>query len=134
MAFTDGKTVAHMPFSCDHKPIFDGNAGPTPAAWAPTRPPAWLRERRRRRDPPRRHRGRRPGDGVRRHAVRRRALSRASSSRADGPRVIEFNARFGDPEAECLLPLLQSDLLEIMLACADGTLDKVDVRWPTTRR
>jgi phosphoribosylamine--glycine ligase len=48
---------------------------------------------------------------------------------ADGPRVIEFNARFGDPECECLLPLLESDLLEIMLACTDGTLHKVDVRW-----
>jgi phosphoribosylamine--glycine ligase len=48
---------------------------------------------------------------------------------ADGPRVIEFNARFGDPETEALLPRLQSDLLEIMLACANGTLDKVDVRW-----
>jgi phosphoribosylamine--glycine ligase len=47
----------------------------------------------------------------------------------DGIRTIEFNARFGDPEAECLLPLLQTDLLEIMLACADGTLEKVDVRW-----
>jgi phosphoribosylamine--glycine ligase len=46
-----------------------------------------------------------------------------------GPRVIEFNARFGDPEAEVLLPRLETDLLEIMLAVADGTLDKVDVRW-----
>jgi len=48
---------------------------------------------------------------------------------ADGPRVIEFNARFGDPEAEALLPRLQTDLLEIMLACANGTLDRVDVQW-----
>ena len=60
--------------------------------------------------------------------------SRASSTpasfvTADGPRVIEFNARFGDPEAECLLPRLESDLLEIMLAVANGTLDRVDVRW-----
>jgi phosphoribosylamine--glycine ligase len=47
----------------------------------------------------------------------------------DGIRTIEFNARFGDPECECLLPLLESDLLEIMLACTQGTLDKVDVRW-----
>jgi phosphoribosylamine--glycine ligase len=48
---------------------------------------------------------------------------------AEGPRVIEFNARFGDPETQVLLPLLQSDLLDIMLATTDGTLDKVDVRW-----
>src|SRR5581483_12152735 len=41
----------------------------------------------------------------------------------------EFNARFGDPETECLLPLLESDLLAVLLACTDGTLDRVDVRW-----
>jgi phosphoribosylamine--glycine ligase len=46
-----------------------------------------------------------------------------------GIRVIEFNARFGDPETEALLPRLQSDLLEILLACANGTLDQADVRW-----
>jgi phosphoribosylamine--glycine ligase len=48
---------------------------------------------------------------------------------ADGPRVIEFNARFGDPECEALLPRLESDLLEIMLAVASCTLDRVDVHW-----
>ena len=48
---------------------------------------------------------------------------------SDGPRVIEFNARFGDPEAEALLPRLESDLLEIMLAVVSSTLDRVDVRW-----
>jgi phosphoribosylamine--glycine ligase len=47
----------------------------------------------------------------------------------DGPRVIEFNARLGDPEAEAHLPRLDSDLLDIILACRNGTLDRVDVRW-----
>ena len=47
----------------------------------------------------------------------------------DGPRVIEFNARFGDPEAEALLPRLETDLIDIMLAVIAGTLDGVDVRW-----
>jgi phosphoribosylamine--glycine ligase len=51
---------------------------------------------------------------------------------ADGPRVIEFNARFGDPECEALLPRLETDLLEIFEAIANGTLDKVDVRWSDT--
>ena len=46
-----------------------------------------------------------------------------------GPVLLEFNARFGDPETECLLPRLRSDLLEIMLAVASSALDRVDVRW-----
>jgi phosphoribosylamine---glycine ligase len=48
---------------------------------------------------------------------------------ADGPRVLEYNARFGDPEAQALLPLLEGDLLDIMLACTRGELHPELVRW-----
>jgi phosphoribosylamine--glycine ligase len=48
---------------------------------------------------------------------------------ADGPQVIEFNVRFGDPETQAVLPRLRSDLLEIMLAVVNGTPDRVDVDW-----
>jgi len=48
---------------------------------------------------------------------------------ADGPKVIEYNCRFGDPEAQAVLPLLESDLFDIMRHVSDGTLDKADVRF-----
>jgi len=127
-AFTDGRTVAHMPFSCDHKPVFDGGQGPNTGGMGVYSPPTWLAP---------------AVAGTISHDVTE-AVVRALAAEgapfrgviypglfvtADGPRVIEFNARFGDPEAETLLPRLQSDLLEIMLACANGTLDSVDVRW-----
>ena len=47
----------------------------------------------------------------------------------DGPKVIEYNCRFGDPETQVVLPLLESDLLEIMQATTNGTLDKTEVKF-----
>jgi len=46
-----------------------------------------------------------------------------------GPKVIEYNCRFGDPETQVVLPLLESDLLTIMKACTDGNLDKTEVKF-----
>ncbi len=47
----------------------------------------------------------------------------------NGPKVVEYNCRFGDPETQVVLPLLESDLYTIMRACHDGTLENVDVKW-----
>ena len=127
-AFTDGTTVVHMPFSCDHKAVFDGGLGPNTGGMGVYSPPAWLDERT----------AAAIRSGVTEAAVRAMAADGAPFKgilypgifvTADGPRVIEFNARFGDPEAEALLPRLESDLLEIMLACSDGNLADIDMRW-----
>lgn len=47
----------------------------------------------------------------------------------DGPKVIEFNARFGDPETQVVLPLLDSDMVEVMMACVNGNLADLDIQW-----
>ena len=47
----------------------------------------------------------------------------------DGPKVLEYNARFGDPEAQVVLPRLENDIIDVMEACVDGTLDKIDLKF-----
>ncbi|MFA7249665.1 MAG: phosphoribosylamine--glycine ligase [Dehalococcoidia bacterium] len=127
-AFTDGVTVRHMPFSCDHKPVFDGDRGPNTGGMGAYSPPGWLPER--------------VAEAIRRDVTERtvRAMADAGTPyrgviypgmmiTADGPRVVEFNARFGDPETEVLLPRLRSDLLDICDAVAHGRLADVPVEW-----
>lgn len=48
---------------------------------------------------------------------------------ADGPKVLEYNARFGDPETQVVLPRMKNDIIEVMEACIDGTLDKIDLEF-----
>lgn len=47
----------------------------------------------------------------------------------DGPKVLEYNARFGDPEAQVVLPRMKNDIIEVMEACIDGTLDQIDLQF-----
>lgn len=47
----------------------------------------------------------------------------------DGPKVLEFNCRFGDPETQVLLPLLESDLFDAFSACINGTLSEIELKW-----
>lgn len=47
----------------------------------------------------------------------------------DGPKVLEYNARFGDPEAQVVLPRMKTDIIDVFEACIDGTLDKIDLEF-----
>jgi len=128
LAFSDGVTVKPMIPSQDHKRVFDGDQGPNTGgmgAYAPVPvcPPEMVAELVRVAMQPaidgQQEEGR-PFIGV---------LYGGFMLTSDGPRVIEFNCRFGDPEAQVVLPLLDADLLEITLACTESRLDQVDVRW-----
>ena len=127
-AFTDGETVVHMPFSCDHKPVYDGNQGPNTGGMGVYSPPGWLDEGMAAR--------------IRSEVTELAVVAMAEAGRpyrgviypgmmvtASGPRVVEFNCRFGDPETEVLLPRLRGDLLEICHAAATGRLHEVAVGW-----
>ncbi len=127
-AFTDGTTVRHMPFSCDHKPVFDGNVGPNTGGMGVYSPPGWLDDE--------------TAARIRTDVTERAVAAMAAAGRnyagliypgmmvtEAGPKVVEFNCRFGDPEAEVLLPKLRTDLLDILEAVADHRLADVEVEW-----
>ena len=128
LAFADGEHVSTMPASQDHKRAYDGNKGPnTGGMGAISPPPQYTPE-------------------IAKRCVDEIFLPTIQALKAEGrpfhgviyfglmltpsgPRVVEYNARFGDPECQAVLSLLDSDLLEIFLACREGTLDKLDIRW-----
>ncbi len=130
LAFTDGKTVRAMPPAQDHKRLLDGDRGPNTGgmgAYAPVPcaicQPELIEHLTRTVLQP-------TIDGLRDEGLPFVGVLYAGLMlTADGPSVLEFNCRFGDPETQVILPLLDTDLLEIALACAEGRLDKVDVRW-----
>ena len=128
LAFTDGKTIVPMVSSMDHKRALDGDKGPNPGGMGTVAPNPYYTP-----------------------AVAERCMEeiflptiRAMAAEGrpfkgclyfglmltgDGPKVIEYNCRFGDPETQVVLPLLEGSLLEIMLATAQGRLAEVDVRF-----
>ncbi len=129
-AFSDGTTVAPMPFACDYKRARDADEGPNTGGMGAYSPPVWLDETLETYI----------NEQVTEAAIA--AMREEGSPYAgalfpglmvtdDGPRVLEFNCRLGDPEAQVLLPRLESDLLEICWAAANGTLSECDIRWST---
>lgn len=128
LAFVDGKTVVPMVAAQDHKRIFDGDKGPNTGgmgAYAPAKVVT---------------------SALRAQVVKeilepmveamaaegipyQGCLYAGLMITAEGPKVVEFNARFGDPETQVVLPLLDGDLGEILMACATGNLREEMVRW-----
>ena len=128
LAFVDGKTVVPMIASQDHKRIFDGDKGPNTGGMGTYAPAPVLT------------------DALRDEAMKTILEPMVAAMEKEGmpyvgclyaglmitdegPKVVEFNARFGDPETQVVLPLLDSDLGEIMMACAKGTLTSNMVKW-----
>lgn len=127
-AFTDGHTIAHMPFSCDHKPVFDGDRGPNTGGMGAYSPADWLSDTMALEIETR----------ITEVAVRamqeegrpyRGVLYPGVYVTSTGPMTVEFNSRFGDPEAQALLPRLETDLLEVLWAVANNRLHEIELRW-----
>ena len=128
LAFTDGETVVPMVPACDYKRVFDGDLGPNTGGMGSYSPPGFvdaaLQER--------------IVTTILRPTVAalaaegipyRGVLYAGLMLTADGPKVLEFNARFGDPETQVILPRLRTDLVQICLEVARGRLGEISVDW-----
>jgi phosphoribosylamine--glycine ligase len=128
LAFVDRRNIYVMESAQDHKPIDDGDTGPMTGgmgAYTPTPvvTDALLSQIEREILVP-------TVDGLIREGIEYRGILYAGLMlTSNGPRVLEFNCRFGDPETQPLMMRLQSDLLEVMLAVAEGRLDEVELKW-----
>ncbi|MDF2722157.1 MAG: phosphoribosylamine--glycine ligase [Paenibacillus sp.] len=128
LSFVDGKVVRPMVPSQDHKQVFDDDKGPNTGGMGtysplPHIPQSVIDEAIRTIIQPTAEamvKEGRPFRGV---------LFAGLMITEDGPKTIEFNARFGDPETQVVLSLLESDLLDIFLASMDGKLQEADIRW-----
>ena len=127
LAFTDGETVRPMCTSQDHKRALEGDRGPNTGGMGAYAPVPIVTDEE--------------------HAVMVDALEKTVAQlhaegidyrgclyggfmlTPAGPKVLEFNARFGDPETQVVIPRLENDLVEVMLAVAEGRLSEVELRW-----
>lgn len=128
LAFVDGKTIVPMIAAQDHKRIFDNDEGPNTGgmgAYAPA-PVVTPEIRKSVLDTILRP----VVAGLKKEGITYQGCLYAGLMiTAEGPKVVEFNCRFGDPETQAVLPLLDGDLAQIMLACANGTLTADMVHW-----
>jgi phosphoribosylamine--glycine ligase len=127
-AFADARTSVPMVSACDHKAVYDGNKGPNTGGMGCYSPPFFLT----------------PALSaevtqkimnptiqamIKENSPYQGVLYGGLMITEEGPKVMEFNARFGDPETQVILPRLKSDLLEIMLGVADNDLKNIKMEW-----
>ena len=127
-AFTDAQSVAPMLPACDYKPVFDGNRGPNTGGMGSFSPPYFynpalaetVTETIMKPTVKALYDEGRPYKGV---------IYGGLMITRDGPKVMEFNARFGDPETQVVLPLLKTDLADIMLSVVNNNLNPMKIEW-----
>ena len=126
LTFVDGKTIRPMTSAQDHKRAGDGDSGPNTGGMGTFSPSPFYTEE---------------IDRICRETIMQPTVdAMASEGRPfqgiiffglmlteDGPKVLEYNARFGDPEAQVVLPRMKTDILDVCEACIDGTLDQIDL-------
>jgi phosphoribosylamine--glycine ligase len=127
LAFVDGETVTVMPPAQDHKRAFDGDAGPNTGGMGVYSPVPGIDEETL---ATMKMLLEKTVAGMHKENLRfRGVLYGGFVITKDGPKVLEYNARFGDPETQVLLPRLQTDLIDVMLAVAEGRLNSQHVKW-----
>jgi phosphoribosylamine--glycine ligase len=128
LALTDGETVVPLALAQDYKRALDGDGGPNTGGMGAYSPLPRVDEATRRvirEEILERAVAAMASEGIRYRGVLYAGLMLAD----DGPQVLEFNCRFGDPETQAILPRLRSDPAQALLACADGSLAAPDLEW-----
>lgn len=128
LSFVDGKTIRTMASAQDHKRAKDGDLGLNTGGMGNFSPSPFYTEE--------------VDAFCRKHVYQKTVDAMAAEGREfkgviffglmlteDGPKVLEYNARFGDPEAQVVLPRMENDLVEVFEACIDGTLDQVELKF-----
>ena len=128
LSFVDGKTIKTMTSAQDHKRAMDGDQGLNTGGMGTFSPSPFYTEE--------------VDDFCQKYIYQPTVDAMAAEGRPfvgiiffglmltpDGPKVLEYNARFGDPEAQVVLPRMKNDILEVMEACVSGTLDQVDLQF-----
>ena len=128
LSFVDGKTIKTMTSAQDHKRAKDGDQGLNTGGMGTFSPSPFYTEE--------------VEDFCKKYIYQATVDAMAAEGREfkgviffglmltpNGPRVLEYNARFGDPEAQVVLPRMKNDIIEVMEACIDGTLDKIDLQF-----